>query len=736
MPEVFISYAHADNQPNPYVNDLVDKPVERFREVYLYLLKQKAIPTEDYFYFDEGEPPGENILDSVRDAIASCTVMLAFFSPNYFNSKLCFQEYREFVKGREEERTATGRARKLLIPMELVELPDGFTSTLDDPEVDGWIRELTTSNGSRYGARSSQLLDPSSRPLREHIDPLLMKTIGERIQSARHVSPGHESADNLLVVEAPIVQYTLKNNSQIARTLERKDQMKYSTIGPVSVVYAGGTVGMVHQAGSDPIHSDFEMAHTVEDIVSRLRPTFKDLPFNIHFFRLDETIDSSNVRAKTWVALAGLTRELLNGGYQGVVFLHGTNTICYTASALSFLLNDTIDAPVILTGSEIPISVNNTDAVHNIENAVRAAAHEAYNGPIVIPEVCIYWSNQLLRGNRTTKRVASDRQSSFHTPNLALPLASLAHEKLDVEHTLVRRLGADASHGPSSTSELPDLSAVRVEVMFIYPEMQFDNLMERYPDSIDGLILLSYGSGNVPEDERFIRMIRRLVEAGCIVVNITQCPFGRVELKLFETSAILFDLGVIDGYDMTLECAYTKLLWALASVENRRQPGARDSIRKKFQVSVAGEMSASIHRLDFGGTGKEFTPFKGGPFLLSDMMGPLHLDRYDIVEAYLRIDGARPRRADQDLDLSIYFGPPPGITDSEGDIYAQSMLARFRRRMTLAEQQQGSFSKNLDVTHAFRKNFRKGEFQLSVGSSDGVALQFDGLSLIVYSRAN
>lgn len=735
MHDVFISYSHKDDEPDDSVNHEIDRPVERFRQLYLRHLKDQSIDGDSLFYFDDREPPGENIGDSVRQAIKSCSVMLAFFSPNYFNSNFCRQEFLEFQKSKAEAESRG--VRKLLIPMELRKVDPNFKSRLTGPEVDAWLQELTTAQGSRHGAKSEELLDVRSGPLARRIE-WLAKEIGERIRISRHIAPGLETADNILVIESPIVNHTLRGNTNIARKLtDEGEALKYSRIKPVAVIYAGGTVGMVHQSGSDPIHADFEMAGSVEDIVSRLRPTFKDLPFNIHFFRLAQTLDSSNVRAADWVSLAKLTRELFETNYQGIVFLHGTNTICYTASALSFLLHDTINDPVILTGSEIPISVNNTDAVHNIENAVRAAAHEAYNGPLVIPEVCIYWANRLLRGNRTTKRVASDRQHSFHTPNLALPLASLTHEKLEVEHTLVhRRQGSD--DGVTSLSDFPDLSSVRVEVMFIYPEMQFNDLDDRYPNSIDGLILLSYGSGNVPEDVRFINMIRRLVTAGCVVVNVTQCPYGRVELKLFETSAILFDLGVIDGYDMTLECAYTKLLWALASVENRRLPGAREAIRRKFQVAVAGEMSASIHRVDLGGTRTgRFEITKDGRHSISDVRSLPLLDRYDIIEAYLRLEGVQPSAVDEDLEITIYFGAPPARAgDGDADMYAQTMLARFRKRLTGEERRRSRFDKNLAITHPFRKNFRNRDFQLSIGSSDGAALNFDGLSLIVYSRTS
>ncbi len=279
-------------------------------------------------------------------------------------------------------------------------------------------------------------------------------------------------------------QISIKGNTLEVPAIEeelnaKSSKLKWDRLDPVCVIYAGGTVGMVQQRASDELHADFEMATGAETIVRHLRPKIARLLFNMHFFSLENTIDSSSVTAANWVDLANLIKEqMLN--YQGFVILHGTNTLAYTASALSFLLNDIITRPVVLTGAEVPLSVSNTDAVHNVEHATRAAAYQAYDGPTCIPEVCVYWNNHLYRGNRVTKRNASDRASSFHTPNMAVPLGTLANDRLDIDHEHIRRMSPDAIEDrPQQT--IHDVAKPHVDVMFIHPDMDFSDLPQALP---------------------------------------------------------------------------------------------------------------------------------------------------------------------------------------------------------------------------------------------------------------
>jgi hypothetical protein len=294
----------------------------------------------------------------------------------------------------------------------------------------------------------------------------------------------------------------------------------------------------------------------------------------------------------------------------------------------------------------------------------------------------------------------------------------------------VRRTPPDAAvHRLPQT--VYDVTKPRVDVMFIYPEMDFSDLDIRFPPGkLDGLILLSYGPGNAPENRDFLRMLERLLADGTIIVNITQCPYGRVELKLFETAATLFDLGVVDGYDMTLEAAYTKLLWAIARHGNRRQPGVREAIRKQFQRCIAGEMSASVHRVSFGSS-QTFHP--QNDYLVSDIPKfDAEIDRHDITEVFLRLEGLRLPPDPSSVALRVLFGRPP---DTNEQAITGNLLAELTKAVTLQESEAGEISKNLEITHPFRKNFRNTGFDISVQVEGVDAIEFRSLNVVIYTTA-
>jgi L-asparaginase type I len=724
VPEIFFSYSHADNELSDDNTHQFTDAIDHFRRVYYEIRKNRARPVADgeLFFDQESIRDGQNIDKSTADAAEESLVMLAFFSPNYFGSEGCRSEWRAFSE-------ATGGSdasdRKLLIPIEVRRVDE---EPLSDEEGRRWVADLTTASGRRRNITSEVLLARETAPLYRAVEQL-DQTIDDHLTKVRGSSwGGEQSRGNILVVKSPIKRNSLEE-PEIVQELTAANDLKWDRLDPVCVVYAGGTVGMVQQRDSDELHADYEMATGAETIVRHLRPKIARLPFNMHFFSLQNTIDSSSVTAADWVNLATLLQEQMDN-YQGFVILHGTNTLAYTASALSFLLSDSITQPVILTGAEVPLSVSNTDAIHNVEHAIRAAAHQAYNGPVRIPEVCVYWNNHLYRGNRVAKKYASDRAGSFHTPNMAAPLGTLANDRLAIDYEQIRRTPPDAAvHRLQQT--VYDMTKPRVDVMFIYPDMDFNDFDIRFPPGkLDGLVLLSYGPGNAPENKEFLKVLERLLAEGTIVVNITQCPYGRVELKLFETAATLFDLGVVDGYDMTLEAAYTKLLWAIARHGNRRQPGVREAIRRQFQRCIAGEMSASVHRVSFGSS-QTFHP--QNEYLVSDIPKfDAEIDRHDITEVFLRLEGLRLSPDQTSVTLRVLFGRPP---DPDEQAITGNLLAELTKAVTPQERDAGEISKNLEITHPFRKNFRNSGFDVAVQVQGADGAEFRALNVVIYTTA-
>lgn len=723
MNEIFISYSRKNNQINTTITHEVTEVIDHFISVYRYVRGDSEDELDhDYFFFDRTNiSPGDSITDSIKRGIENCYIMLAFYSKQYFDSRYCFQEWQLFKQLQEKHKN------KLLIPIEVRPVDNKELPKFDEmiPE---WYAELTTVSGLKHNITSKILLDKKdTEPLAREVK-VLIETIQEHILIQQGTSKELSSLPNILIVDTPIEKDTLESPEIREQISNQKKTFKYKT-APICIIYAGGTVGMIKQDNSDALHADYEMADRVSEIVRYLRPRLSDLPFNMFFFSLKNTIDSSNVKISDWNNLARIIREqMLN--YQGFVILHGTNTMSYTASALSFVLNDVLERPVILTGSEVPISVPNTDAIHNIENAIRAAAWQSYNGPMLVPEVCVYWNNHLYRGNRVTKKYASDRNESFHTPNMPTPLATLSHDKLNVEHSLIIKRGnIDRTNvSPKSSVELD----AKVSVLFMFPEMDLSNLESKYPDDLDGLILLSYGPGNSPDDPSFIKMINRLISRGTIIGNITQCPYGKVELKLFETSATLFDLGVVDGDDMTLEAAYCKLLWAISRVGNRKQPGTQASIKSTFQRNIAGEMSVSIYTMSLGSF-DTFAHAEAKGIYVSDINKfDKSFSPYDISSVFLRLEGFQLNDKIKKAQIKIYFGQPSVHIDSAED--NGNLLVDFMKTLTLKEIEEERFDKNLEITHTFRKCFSNNEFQISIGVVGGSKFSFSSIRLVVYTK--
>ena len=529
---VFISYAAKDERLKTQLKAKSTTPVKRFLEFYEHGAQLSAEELKELVYWAPSNlREGRSLPAQIKDAVSAATVMFAFVSRQYFRSQWCFEEWQLFMGLMESE----PKIERILVPVQVGEVDPEKLDPLEGltPSVfRAWVKSVCSDQGQVWFAATPRELTRYDQE--DRLEEAMAQTIAnvnEHIARSAGTETRRASRENLVTITTPISDGTLNSADILAELTSHEGNTKYLR-KPVCLIYAGGTVGMVAKPGAGLEHVDYAMSSDTEGLAAPIEATVAALPFDVHLFRLEDTIDSSNVKASDWMGLARLLDEQMDN-YQGFVILHGTNTLAYTASALSFLLEGRIKKPVVLTGSEIPLTAVNTDAVHNIENALRAAAPDAYGGPIAVPEVCVYWSNSLFRGNRVAKKVASDRASGFHTPNMPTPLATLANDRLDVNHPAVIER-QQAGDGVTRTFRLRDIARddIRVAILFIHPDMEFDKIDAQLDPAPAGLILLSYGPGNVPDDPRFLKLIKRLIDQKTMVANVTQCPYGRVELKV------------------------------------------------------------------------------------------------------------------------------------------------------------------------------------------------------------
>lgn len=303
-------------------------------------------------------------------------------------------------------------------------------------------------------------------------------------------------------------------------------------------------------------------------------PELRRFGFNLESVTFDPVIDSSDVSPETWVRIAATITEGYDS-YDGFVVLHGTDTMAYSASALSFMLSG-LEKPVIFTGAQLPIGVLRTDGKENLITAIEIAAARE-NGLPVVPEVCIYFENRLMRGNRTIKQSA-EHFNAFASPNLA-PLAvaglQIRYNREIIRYPTVRR--------PLEVTRTFD---TRVAILRLFPGIRRETVHAiLHTSSLRGIILETYGTGNAPTLSWFLDELRSFIDAKGIVLNVTQCQAGSVEMGLYETSAGLRDAGVISGRDITTEAAVTKMMILLAS----GLPA--DKISSTLARPLCGEMS-------------------------------------------------------------------------------------------------------------------------------------------------
>lgn len=285
-------------------------------------------------------------------------------------------------------------------------------------------------------------------------------------------------------------------------------------------------------------------------------PVLRQLDCNIDTWQFDPIIDSSDMNAGVWIRLADLIGQQYDK-YDGFVVLHGTDTMSYTASALSFLLED-LSKPVIITGSQLPLGMIRTDGRENIISAIEIAANEQ----VAIGEVCIFFENKLFRGNRTTKFNA-EHFEAFYSGNYP-SLAKVGINIIYKQH-LLRPLS-------NKTLKVYNKMCDNVIIVKVHPALRQEYLEAFLAvEGLKGVVLETYGSGNAPTSPWFINAIKKAIGKGVIVLNVTQCKAGSVVMGHYEASMELLNIGVVSGGDITTEAALAKLMFVLANYNSKEE---------------------------------------------------------------------------------------------------------------------------------------------------------------------
>ena len=338
----------------------------------------------------------------------------------------------------------------------------------------------------------------------------------------------------------------------------------------ILIIYTGGTIGM-KQDLNDMTLKPFDFSQILEEV-----PEIGKFAFKTDTWSFDPPIDSSDVEPALWQSLARLIQEKYDD-YDGFIILHGTDTMSYSASALSFML-DGLTKPVIFTGSQLPVGVPRTDGKENLISAVEIASARDEDGHATVPEVCICFDSLLMRGNRTTK-INSEVFRAFSSPNFP-PLAE-AGINIRFNNELIRKPN-DWYQSLSINTELD----TRVSILKIHPGITpqvVRNIL--CGDETRAVIMETYGAGNAPSAGWFLEILREAASLDKIIVNVTQCLSGSVNMDIYANGKILENAGVINGYDSTTESALGKLFYLMGkSADN-------NWVRAMMQRNLKGEIS-------------------------------------------------------------------------------------------------------------------------------------------------
>lgn len=338
----------------------------------------------------------------------------------------------------------------------------------------------------------------------------------------------------------------------------------------ILLIYTGGTIGMKEDPTVQAL-VPFNFSQILEEV-----PELNKFAYKIDTFTFDPLIDSSDVEPSLWISLAGLIEEKYDD-YDGFVILHGTDTMAYSASALSFMIEG-LTKPVIFTGSQLPIGMPRTDGKENLISSVEIAAAKDENGHAIVPEVCICFDNILMRGNRTTK-INSDNFRAFRSENCP-PLAeagiNIRYNRSEIIYP------QDWEKRPVFHKELDTRVSILKLHPGITPQVVRSILCSNGPRAV---IIETYGAGNAPSKEWFLNLVREAASMGKILLNITQCIAGSVNMDIYATGKCLKEAGVANGYDSTTESALAKLFHLMGISDSN------EDVQNGLENNLRGEIS-------------------------------------------------------------------------------------------------------------------------------------------------
>lgn len=334
----------------------------------------------------------------------------------------------------------------------------------------------------------------------------------------------------------------------------------------ILIIYTGGTFGMTYD--KDGVLMPFDFGLILEHL-----PALKNLALQLTVVSFENPIDSSNINPGHWKVIGEIIRDNYDT-HDGFVVLHGTDTMAFTASALSFMLEG-LSKPIVFTGAQLPISEARSDARENLITALDIASAKK-DGEALVPEVCIYFDYELLRGNRS-KKVESMQFDAFDSGNYP-PLAK-AGVKIDYNFSVIREIDR------TKTLTLHSKFDPNISILKLFPGIN-QNTVESIlsTPNLKAVVLETFGSGNAPTLDWLIEVLKKAIERGILILNISQCPGGSVLQGRYTTSMNLRRIGVIGGADLTTEAAVTKLMLLLGEY-------GVDRTRQLIDVSLAGEMS-------------------------------------------------------------------------------------------------------------------------------------------------